>query len=313
MATPYFQDHYDAAGNICRVEVPRYVFKFAMATDYTLESVREAYLWFSRPSEFNDVFELPVKTRIEYSRDEIRDYFRANLPYHAPKMGLPQPDGAELERLLDKVMPAAVEQFPAMLRSVHEFKRNSVRLHCFSVRYDDPLMWAHYAASFAGFCLVYDFTQLFSAGPWVVLPVEYRDQPPAYDAVGQSLRHLSASTPYANHQANEEHDRLLFGTKLSSWSHEQELRLCTLSEQPRQEYPRSALVGVILGPRTTPEVTQAITEAASTGRECVTVGRLVVDTENNALSVEGLANYTVELNIAGVRNLSREKLRGDLR
>ena len=307
-----YRVNFDSAGQPTSATVPRYAFKFATANEGTLTSLSESYLWFSRPGELNDLFELPSKVPTSFEESDVRAYLRANITHHWANFGLAVPTGAALETFIDRLLGSHPEFAVTAFRKLQEARREKVRIHCLSLRYDDPLMWAHYAASYSGVCLVYDFPQLAQAGPWFAVQVMYVDAPPIYDPIAQSLAQLTALSPYENYAAHFEHDQLQFGTKLRPWSHEQEIRLCTLRPEAKHSYAPSALLGVILGPRLQPTLATSVRRAAATGREHVRIEYLVVDDDKDLLLVPGLENYNVDLPISNIRNLARELKREDI-
>jgi len=302
--------NYSTDGTLISATVPRYVFKFAPVNSYSISSLREKYLWFSRPAEFNDIFELPTKVRQEFSDSELRSYFRANLPFHLKKFGVEPPDSGALEATITKLLTEHRTTISTLFQKSQQVRRDLIRICCLSMRYDDPLMWAHYAASFAGVCLVFDFPALVAAGPWFPVQVKYVDQTPVFDPVSTSLRHHAAPRPYQDNAANLEYDQIQFGAKLNAWAHEKELRLCTLQSEPKQHYPEEALLGVIMGPRISQQDEQSIVDAASHSRIPPTFGRLTVDENDSSLTVAGLQNTCVEMAVIGVRNLAKEIRRG---
>lgn len=298
------QHNFGKDGTLASVTVPRYAFKFAAVTDYTLAALRENYLWFSRPADFNDVFELPTKVPKEFPKGELRAYLIANLSHHWPNLGLSLPN--DLEALVDRILVEQPDLVADGFRKLQEARKQIIRICCMSMRYDDPLMWAHYAASFSGICLVFDFPCLIHDQPFFAIQVKYLEGAPCYDPVASSLRHHASSEPYSNLVENFAHDQLQFGVKLKEWAHEQELRLCKLDSNPKQPYPPEALVGVILGPRLSADCQQSIERAAMQGELSRTIERLLVDDENTILRVPNLVNEPVELKVSGVRNLARE-------
>lgn len=305
-----FSMHFDSNGHVLSATVPRYAFKYAAINENTLASLSESYLWFSRSNEFNDIFELPTRVPTSFTKDEIRAYLRANMSYHFAKFGLKCATEDELDATIDGLLSSSPDLLPKLFHLTQEVRRDLVRIHCLSMRYDDPLMWGHYAAAYAGVCLVYDFPGLLQAGPWFAVQVMYVDEPPTFDPIEQSLRQLAASSPYEDFVAHFEYDQLQFGTKLSAWSHEQEIRLCTLKPEAKHSFPRSALVGVILGPKVSLEAKALVHTAAAEGRERITIETLELDSQRGILLVPGLRNYNVKLHVAGLRNLSRESGRG---
>ena len=92
---------FDSDATLLSGTVPRYAFKFTSVGEYSISSLRDRHLWFSRPDEFNDIFEMPVKVRQDISESELRSYLRANIAHHWPKFGLQLSDAGRLEAMLD--------------------------------------------------------------------------------------------------------------------------------------------------------------------------------------------------------------------
>jgi len=173
---PEYRVNCDDNGLPISVSVPRYAFKFATVNANTLASLSESYLWFSRPSEFNDIFELPTRVSASFTEDQLRAYLRANIAHHWPKFGLTPPTGDALEATLDRLLASNPEFLTESFRYLQDARRDLVRIHCLSMRYDDPLMWAHYADSHRGVCFVFNQASLRPA--WIALSVLYRNRRP---------------------------------------------------------------------------------------------------------------------------------------
>ena len=101
---PELRYKFDDDGNLTSVICPRYVFKFAAITDYTLSALSEKYFWFSKPSEFNDVFELPTKIPKQFNQHQLKKYMLTNLLYHLPKMRNTLPVDDNLENIFDEYL-----------------------------------------------------------------------------------------------------------------------------------------------------------------------------------------------------------------
>ena len=303
---PELRYKFDDDGNLTSVICPRYVFKFAAITDYTLSALSEKYFWFSKPSEFNDVFELPTKIPKQFNQHQLKKYMLTNLLYHLPKMGVPLPVDDNLENIFDEYLTSHPGIAEKLFSKLQEARKELVRIFCMSMRYDDPLMWAHYASSFTGICLVFDFPQLLNNQPWFAIQVKYVEKVPSYDPVASSLQHHASSEPYSNHALQFQHDQIQFGIKLKIWEHEQEVRLGLLDPNPIQPYSPESLVGIILGPRISVDDRKAVERAAMKGKGTLTIESLIVDDENTNLRAPGLVNESVEINVTGIRNLARE-------
>jgi hypothetical protein len=108
---------------------------------------------------------------------------------------------------------------------------------CFSAIGDSLLMWAHYADSHRGICLIFDET--LTPSPFVAFKVYYSDRRPLH--------------PENDSDAMEGFKKTVL-TKGSDWAYEQECRMMDyVNPAGYRSFPRQALRGVILGARISDE------------------------------------------------------------
>jgi hypothetical protein len=122
----------------------------------------------------------------------------------------------------------------ALRRDLIQIYRHKVGLYCLAERNDSILMWSHYAADHAGYCLEFEaanYTPVFAGAQ----RVSYADAYPEIDFY---------NTP------EREKVELSFLTKFTDWSYEREWRIVDHDGGPRsREYPSEPLKSVSFGLR----------------------------------------------------------------
>lgn len=118
----------------------------------------EKTLNFSHPSIFNDPFDCNEKLlKIALTKEELK-----NL-YDDFKIKVPKSYWKTLWKELNN--PKMAEEFNAT-------QRDLVKMSCFSVKYDEVLMWSHYAHKHTGICIGFDFPHNYSK-KFILAPVKY--------------------------------------------------------------------------------------------------------------------------------------------
>ncbi|WDS36082.1 DUF2971 domain-containing protein [Pseudoxanthomonas sp.] len=192
---------------------------------------------------------LPADKRPPISPEQFVQFIRTDVVREQVERFL----GLELDRFFDDEMPALTEH----LRNLMHSKLGCiVGIVSFSEDPAQQLMWAHYADSHKGFVLGFDESHPFfdrrrseSDEFFHLRPVDYFDPLPVYSSISE-----------------------LDGVKLlcakhGDWRYENEQRiLVPLPEEADAEaihlidFPRQALVTVILGERTPPSVVAEVRE-----------------------------------------------------
>jgi hypothetical protein len=98
---------------------PRSVYKYYSLTDYNFDSIENKYLYYPKPSDFNDPFDCS-KELISFINENSKNKTR-----HKKK---------------EKIFSESL---------------NNIGICCFSRTKDSILMWSHYASKHQGFCVEY--------------------------------------------------------------------------------------------------------------------------------------------------------------
>ena len=128
---------------------PRSLFKYQSPAGYSIQNLRDQFLWFSDPLLFNDPFDCAI-----------------GLIESSIRKGFAVADTATCIRLIERMNPG-----PDFLNMLVQRPEGDIRtlaerclienldvfckpgVCCFSEKVDDLLMWGHYADKHKGFCL----------------------------------------------------------------------------------------------------------------------------------------------------------------
>ena len=214
------------------MSLPQSLYKYQSFTPNSLANIVANQIWFSPPDVFNDPFDCAI--RIETAPIPEEDFEKIFQKFISES---DDPDG-----LTKRFKPAGVltEDFKQTgRRSIakgFEDKRKQMRtergIACFSARYDQILMWSHYAASHTGFCLEFST----SKEPFLrAFPVIYEDDVPSVNPAPMVL------------EEQPEVLRTMVTTKSSCWNYEEEWRLFHMQPRIGFGYTPETLTGVYFG------------------------------------------------------------------
>ena len=229
------------------VRVPgkrRHLYKYSRVSACLLESLREGYLWLSKPSEFNDPFDCKIVIDYRLTPEElqqhvhVRDSGSSNKERRVIKLrGEGQYAFASRFAIdasdIDSGDPRSLALNIAKLAERSEFLDRTMGLCCFT---EDPrsiLMWSHYAANHSGVCLRFRHRSSSDLSEHC-FPVQYRRSV-------WSCR-SKADDPIAQARA------LIRGSLIKSevWRYEREWRVVAFGSGKSHFDPKD-LDGVILG------------------------------------------------------------------
>lgn len=175
------------------------------------------------------------------------------------------------------------ERREKLTRLQTEFSRESaeffdVGVCCFTCKVDDHLMWAHYADSHRGVCLLYHFpkpyfmerytperdpTFYFVGGS----PVFYGD-----DVFHQWLVRGDIDSPFPNDIGQSALSRL-FCSKAQAWAHEEEYRM-VMRHPGKIAFEPGFLAQVVFGIDTSPDHVRLISQLARRANKDVTLSHV---------------------------------------
>lgn len=199
-----------------------------------LASINEAYLWFSRfvdlndPTEMTDANVLPVKTSTSF-------WLEVLLGNH----------GAEIAKTMNN---------KARFFSTSLMPKDTSSICCFSESNCNRVMWAHYGSSYRGMCVCYDVEKLLALSNFCwgngFHPVRYLE-----------TKNIDSEKTLGDHDGtNASYGS--FTIKHSAWAYEKEWRLLWREGTGKNFHTRNAIVEIVIGPNTPPEIAKRIERAA---------------------------------------------------
>jgi hypothetical protein len=221
--------------------IPSIVCKYFTINNDLYNSLKDSYLWFSNPLEFNDPYDCNLLFDINNTEAEIKTFIiREKLKK------LKSGNSSELFRSTDKIIKDYIKNPESLKVYLHNFVQNKMipnhGICCFSENPLDLLMWSHYADKHKGLCILYDLEKdiKFFSFP---IKVDYPDHYPKFNYIRNSFN-LSHSIV-----------QFIFGTKSKEYSHETEIRVIKEKRNInnfRGKVPikRDAIVEVIFGYKT---------------------------------------------------------------
>jgi hypothetical protein len=143
---------------------PHTLFKYRAFNQFTLMSLINRGVWFSKPTSFNDPFDCQIQfsdlkpTKAEYLEDV--DYAREKLQHDIRKKVLLEvPDSAFSGNELSAEYTQKIFDF----RNQIEDHISKSRVLSLSETNSNTTMWSHYADSHQGICIAYDMNQLLGS------------------------------------------------------------------------------------------------------------------------------------------------------
>ena len=163
-------------------------------------------------------------------------------------------------------------------------------------------MWAHYADSFRGVCLVYDFYELANNAPFIPLKVQYLAQIPKFNYIRHRLQDTSASDPHNVLTSNTEFDQMMFGMKTLDWAYEREYRLVSFTQGKNSINPTS-LKGIIFGSRTTSDQKEKLEALLAQYSVDIETSTLVLNPRSKEVEITAFENEMITRKDVRLRNL----------
>lgn len=212
-----------------------HLYKYGHINDHSKALISESQVWFATPQSLNDPFECRPWFTFEGTERDIVE----SLARILRKQNLDMDEGtarAEATDIFRQGRHRDPKTWEALQQDVVQMLGSKIGLYCLSRIPDSILMWSHYGCEHEGYCLEFeatDHTAMFGKAQ----PVLYSDSYPIVDFF---------KTP------KEKQVDLIFLTKYTSWSYEQEWRIIDFKDGPGlHSYPPELLKSVIFGLRMT--------------------------------------------------------------
>lgn len=201
------------------------LYRFERADQFRIDTLKRNEIWMARPESFNDPLDcrLKINDKTEFSTfDEEKIKLAAKCLYESYDLS----QGAWLinEEILESIeswtsnddLSPALTGKPYFLTLIEKRILN-FGVQCFSeTGYTNPLMWAHYAQNYQGFCIEYEYEawSLVSKnnGNFSMSPAIYTSNLPEFNLM---------EILFSPREVTEK----LYATKSEYWSYEKEHRL----------------------------------------------------------------------------------------
>jgi hypothetical protein len=201
--------------------------------EYTERVFTHNELYFPKPSELNDPFECKPGVTVEGStKEEMKKYFDGLLQGGQPQMNRTQRRTAISDYLKELSGNSIHKEVALLFKNVINKIVESAGVCSFSEKWDDLLMWSHYADSHRGICIRFkasSSTTFFGKAQ----KVSYQEEHPIIHMINDKDKDKACKSILV---------------KADSWSYEHEWRIVEHEEGPGpHRFPTGLLDAVILG------------------------------------------------------------------
>jgi len=200
---------------------PEQVFKFFSVNDNLEKTLKENYLWLSKPTDFNDPFDCNDNlVSFNIKEKDIENFVKTHFP------GRRQEKRKEIR--LHKKQP---ESFKNALKSSLSDIIKEQGICCFSRTYKNILMWSHYADRHKGICIGFN---------------------PRKSKTINLILHVSYEQDFRTVEYFSEKEEALMSmmiTKSIDWQYEEEMRIIK-DYNGRLPFEKECVQQIIFGCRT---------------------------------------------------------------
>lgn len=242
---------------------PGLLFKYQPATDQAIENLQHRQLWLTPPHAFNDPYDCALHVfQGQLTDEQLQRWFewmQENDPF--------DPQALEEIRQADRFTHEAKEVIHAAMSDAFSKQRDellaTVGVTCLSEKFDDLLMWGHYASGHRGFCIGFDAAH----SPFDHADrVEYVDHIPRVDPM--SVLQPTTRGSYI---------KTMLLTKAKCWSYEGEWRILSRHPGTPAKYRANDLKIIYLGAAAAETTRARISAIAKSMRVPVRSMRALVD------------------------------------
>lgn len=165
-------------------------------------------------------------------KDTTKDYVLQNLESDTITCSNPRAFNDVFEGMVTSLDGEEAKEVRAIIGEISD----SVAISCFSEKWDNLLMYAHYADSFRGFCVEYDFSYILSkSNLYYFFPVLYQSKPSSLaqmQELRQDIREHKNAVDNGKISLKKLDDIIsYFIHKADIWSYEKEWRFIVPSTQ----------------------------------------------------------------------------------
>lgn len=198
------------------------LYKYHQINSNLTNLIENNCFWFSKPSEFNDPFDMRFFSNLKSTQKEIRvmrEAIKANVKADNPNI---------IEKDLEAFLKKALElvDIDTNINNLLTFTLNRFGVCCFTETFDNLLMWSHYSGSHTGVCLEFDEKILVKIEKSWLIKIKYSNEFPIVNNTPEIEKALT--------------------TKSECWEYENEFRILA-HKQGLMNFPKEALKSIIFG------------------------------------------------------------------
>jgi hypothetical protein len=215
-----------------------YKYQSIASGSYALDNLRNGQIWFSKPYLLNDPFDFAIPFTINGTDGEYQEFYdemvnrlkiQGRLDEIEKNESLYVIDGKLISKFRKQIEETLLEENQKIIND----KFSQMGVTCFSKRFDNVLMWSHYADRHKGLCLEFDTNYSPFNIQEYLHSVIYSELYPSLSPVD-----IFRSTHLAI-------DPLI--TKSKDWETEEEWRLIIADGNKLLEYDTKALTAIYFG------------------------------------------------------------------
>jgi len=205
--------------------LPKYLYLYdRMKGDYTRSIFLDNLIGFSSPLKFNDPFDSKIPIKFDGNSEPYINSFLRNMNRHQKRVFKKKTKNIDINEASKKAQKQILTEDLSVL--------------CLSVKYDDILMFSHYADKHKGFCLQFECRKDSNFATARKVCYSKKNKFP-------KINRLQDSNP-----------KLLKGTLLVkswNWQYEKEYRIILKKKEGTKSFEGQCLTGVIFGCKMEPE------------------------------------------------------------
>jgi hypothetical protein len=220
---------------------PYYLYKY-LSSEAKIEHIRsiliESDLYLNSRTQFNDPFDTTAYVIENYNPKELRKKFENIVKIQSGQ------SNKKLQAIEASKMMETQKNNPNFIKDTLIKNVNQIGIHSLTEKFDNILMWSHYANNHKGMVLEFDIAEDFETFKYA-LKIEYSEEYPTYNFLDK----------------NENEFKGLLLRKAKGWEYEKEWRIVrTGGAFTYQTFKPKALTSIIFGCRAEPKFIYSIIE-----------------------------------------------------
>lgn len=193
---------YEGIGYCYQCYAPASLYKYYSDSSRSLENIKNNKMWYSAPSEFNDVFDCDIMVDAKNIEESILEM-------------CPSMRGIRVGSPMWKSFKADIRKGIKTTQDMFTQMRSEMGIACLSELDDSLLMWAHYANNHCGMCVEYELLEINRQLSFTPVPIIYSQERVCFNSFNTSTVERDATKLFVESLT----------TKSPEWGYEKEWRI----------------------------------------------------------------------------------------